>query len=113
MNYIHIGNGESCIGTSGGLNEIGEPDKQIEYDLLPMHDPLGRTINDTNFGPNKFLTMTICGSLSAEGSKCGGSEDWCFEETDLNKTCIKGIANWLQNFETGGRIDYFAICYVI
>ena len=98
FNYINIGNGESCIGASGGLDTIGEPDKQIEYDLLPMHDPSGHTIADED--TTKYLTMTICGSLSAEGSKCGGTDEWCFEETDTNHSCIKGIANWRQNVET-------------
>jgi len=109
FNYVKVGLGTTCIGTSGSLSDIGLPDQQIEYDLTPMHDPAGRTIPDNNLGPNKFLTMTICGSLNGEGSACGNTDQWCFEETHTNGTCIKGVANWEENFEYGSVIEYEAI----
>lgn len=105
-NYVKIGDGMSCIGASGALNEIGQSDKQIVYDLTPMYDGNGH-IPDNN---NNYI-MSLCGPLTEEAKACNTSDNWCFVERNQDdESCKKGIANWEESTETGSMIYYEAMC---
>ena len=111
--FVKIGEGEECTGKSGSLSAHGIEDMQIEYNLTAMYNETGYKVLVTS-GISKMYRMSICGRMTGEDAKCGTPEDddWCFEETTLNGNCLKGIADWRQNTQSGSIIVYDAMCYV-
>eukprot|EP00484_Ammonia_sp_Unknown_P030440 CAMPEP_0197037342 /NCGR_PEP_ID=MMETSP1384-20130603/14580_1 /TAXON_ID=29189 /ORGANISM="Ammonia sp." /LENGTH=280 /DNA_ID=CAMNT_0042467633 /DNA_START=23 /DNA_END=862 /DNA_ORIENTATION=+ len=107
--FVKIGNGASCEGLSGSLSEYGyTADEQISFDLNELYDSTGISMQDSS--SNTQLQMSICGHIISEQSACATSEhDWCFEQTELDGTCIAGIARWEQSAESGNLIAYEAM----
>eukprot|EP01084_Bolivina_argentea_P286286 491089_1 len=105
---IQIGNGESCTGKSGSIQQ--QPNKQIAYDLRNLYDPNGFLVGERGIYSNKSLRMSICGHMTPNQTSCGQPDSkWCFEEVNKDESCIVGIANWEQNSETGSLIEYAAM----
>eukprot|EP00485_Elphidium_margaritaceum_P017850 CAMPEP_0202728204 /NCGR_PEP_ID=MMETSP1385-20130828/185510_1 /ASSEMBLY_ACC=CAM_ASM_000861 /TAXON_ID=933848 /ORGANISM="Elphidium margaritaceum" /LENGTH=294 /DNA_ID=CAMNT_0049394451 /DNA_START=12 /DNA_END=896 /DNA_ORIENTATION=+ len=107
--YVRIGDGESCEGTSEELT-ADEGQMRVGYDFSPLYNPLGVSVPDRGLGSSKSLRMSICGAMTPENTACGKQDDiWCFEEVNLNGSCIAGIARWEQSEASGSKIQYDAM----
>ena len=79
-----------------------------------MYTIRGVLVPERGINANKSLRMSICGDMTSELTACGNTQNrYCFEEVNLDGTCIGGIAKWEEDTADGSLIEYSALCMCI